>query len=116
MSNLSASSQLNILFEAALQAYERRTGIALAKHPLAKRLQKCDSVGSITAVLHEQTQAFKEFRGKEKAMKLLENVVSILHKLSASAKLGEVVGAVHVLGVVHLKELMESSIPLTLIS
>jgi len=109
MSDHSASSHLNVLFEAALQDYERQTGIALAKHPLAERLQECHSVESITAVLHEQTQAFNEFRGKEKVMKLLGNVVSILCKLSASAKHGEVIG------VVHLKALMGSSIRLTLI-
>jgi hypothetical protein len=79
----------------------------LAEHPLAERLQECDSVESITAVLHEQTQAFNRFRGKEKVMKLLKNAVSVLYKLSACAKLAEVIG------VVHLKALMGSSIRLT---
>jgi hypothetical protein len=107
MSDHSEPSHLKVLFEAALQDYERQTGIALAKHPLAERLQECDSVESITAVLHEQTQAFNEFR-KGKVMKLLKNAVSILYKLSACAKLGEVIG------VVHLKALMGSFIRLTL--
>ena len=109
MSHQSPSSHLKILFEAALQDYETQTGIALAKHSLAERLQQCDSVESITGVLYEQTQAFKDFRGKEKVVKLLNNAVSVLHKLSGCAKLGEVIG------VVHLKALMESSIRLTLI-
>jgi hypothetical protein len=109
MSDQSASSHLKVLFEAALQDYETQTGIALAKHPLAERLQECDSVESIIAVLHEQTQAFNEFRGKEKVVKLLKNTVSVLYKLSACAKLGEVTG------VVRLKALMGSSIRLTLI-
>ena len=95
MSDHSASSHLKVLFEAALRDYESQTGIALAKHPLAERLQECDSVESITAVLHEQTRAFSEFRGKEKAMNLLKNAVSVLYKLSACAKLGEVIGMVH---------------------
>src|SRR5712672_955327 len=106
-----SQSHLKVLFEAALQDYEGHTGIALANHPLAERLQECDSVDSITAVLHEQAQAFNQFRGKEKVMKLLENTVSILYKLSAYAKLGEVT----IIGVVHLKALMRSSICLTLI-
>jgi hypothetical protein len=109
MSDQSASSHLKVLFDAALQDYERQTGIALAKHPLAERLQECHSVESITTVLHEQTQAFNQFRGKEKLMKLLKNAASVLHKLSACAKLGEVIG------VVHLKTLMGCSIRLTLI-
>jgi len=102
------NDHLKILFEAALQDYETQTGIALAEHPLAERLQECHSVESIAAVLHEQTQAFDEFRGKEKVMKLLKNAVSVLYKLSACAKLGEVIG------VVHLKALIGSVISLTL--
>ena len=78
-----------------MQDYETKTGIALAKHPLAERLQECDSVESITAVLHVQTQAFEEFRGKEKVMKLLENAVSVLYKLSTGVKPGQVIGLVH---------------------
>jgi hypothetical protein len=109
MSDHSVLPHLNVLFEAALRDYERQTGITLAEHPLAERLQECDSVESITAVLYEQTQAFKEFRGKEKVVKLLKNAVSVLYNLSACAKLGEVIG------VVHLKALMGSSIRLTLI-
>jgi len=109
MSDQSASSHLKVLFEAALQDYERHTGIALAKHPLAERLQECHSVETITAVFHEQTQVFNEFRGKEKVIKLLKNAVSVLYRLSACAKLGELIG------VVNLKALMGSSTCLTLI-
>jgi hypothetical protein len=69
MTDQSASSHLQVLFEAALQDYEKKTGIALAEHPLADRLQNCDSVESVTAVLHEQTQAFSEFWGKDKVLK-----------------------------------------------
>ena len=107
MSDQSTSSHLKVLFEVALQAYETKTGIALVKHPLADRLQECHSVESITAVLHEQTQAFNQFRGKEKVIKLLKNAVSVLYKLSACAKLGEVID------VVHLKALMGSFVLLT---
>ena len=109
MSDQSASSHLKVLFETALQDYARQTGIALAKHPLAERLQECDSVESITAVLHEQTQAFNEFLGKEKIMKSVKNTVSVLCKLSACAKLGDVIG------MVHHKALAGCSIHLTLI-
>jgi hypothetical protein len=95
MTDQSELSHLQVLFEAALQDYERQTGIALPKHPLAERLQECDSVGSITAIFHEETQAFKEFRGKEKIMKSLQNAVSLLSNLAVCAKLGEVIGMVH---------------------
>jgi hypothetical protein len=109
MSDQSPPSHLKAIFEAALYDYERQTGIALARYPLTERLQGCDSVESITALLHEQTQAFNEFRGKEIVIKPLKNAVSILYKLSAHAKFGDLIG------VVHLKALVGSSIRLTLI-
>jgi hypothetical protein len=81
-----------VLFDAALQHYETQTGIALANHPLAEQLQNCHSVESITAVLREQTQAFSEFRGRDKILKPLKNVISVLHALSATADLGQAIG------------------------
>ena len=94
MSDQSASSHLQVLFEAALWDYEKKTGIALAKHPLADRLQNCDSVESVTAVLHEQTQAFSEFRGKDRVLKPVRKAVSVLCKLSATANFGQKIGLV----------------------
>jgi hypothetical protein len=94
MSDQSESSYLRELFEVALQDYEKQTGIALDKHPLAERLQDCDSVDSFTSVLREQTQAFGEFWGNDKIMKPFKNVVSTLYKLSAVANFGQVIGLV----------------------
>ena len=85
MSDLPESSHLQVLFDAALHDYEKQTGIALAKHPLAEQLQDCDSVDSYTTVLHEQTQTFKEFRGNDNVLRSLKVAVSVLHKLSAAA-------------------------------
>jgi hypothetical protein len=95
MTDNSPSSHLKVLFDAALRDYEAQTGIQLAKHPLAERLQECHSAESITAVLHEQTQAFNEFRGKDKVIKSLKNAASVLYQLSACAKFGELIGVVH---------------------
>ena len=94
MSDQPGPSRLQVLFEAALQDYERQTSIPLAKHPLAEQLQNCDSVESVTTVLREQTQAFSDFRGREKVMGLLKNAVSVLYKLSATANLGQAIGLV----------------------
>ena len=94
MSDQPGPSRLRVLFETALQDYEKQTGIVLANHPLAEHLQNCDSVESVTAVLREQTRAFSDFRGRDKIVKLLKNVVSVLHKLSATADLGEAIGLV----------------------
>jgi hypothetical protein len=94
MSDQSGPSHLQVLFEAALQDYEKQTGIILAEHPLAEQIRDCDSVESVTAVLREQTQAFSEFRGRDKFMKPLKNAVSALHKLSATTDLGQPIGLV----------------------
>ena len=94
MSDQSGSSRLQVVFEAALQDYEKQTGIALANHPLAEKLQNCDSVESVTAVLRDQTQAFSEFRGKDKVLKLLKHAISALYTLSAAADFGHAIGLV----------------------
>ena len=85
MTDQSGSSHLQVLFEAALQDYQEKTGIALAEHPLAEKLESCDSVESVTAVIHEQTQAFSKFWENDKALKPLKSVLSVLHTLSAAA-------------------------------
>jgi hypothetical protein len=94
MSHQPGSSHLQVLFRTALQDYEKQTGIELDKHPLAEQLQSCDSVESVTALLCEQTQAFSEFRGKDKALKPLKNAVLALYKLSEVADFGRSIGLV----------------------
>lgn len=79
-------------FESALQAYEKKAGVALAEHPLAVKLQSCDSVESITALLQGQAQAFSESRGSDRVMKSIKNTVSSLAKLSATACLAIDIG------------------------
>ena len=51
MTDHSASHRFQALFESALQAYESKTGITLAQHPLAVDLQDCHSVDDITTLL-----------------------------------------------------------------
>jgi hypothetical protein len=94
MTDQSRSSRLQVLFEAALQDYQNQTGIALDRHPLAERLQYCDSVESVTALLREQTQAFSEFQERDKILKPLKKAVSVLHKLSSTANFGQDIGLV----------------------
>jgi len=90
----SRSFRLHVLFEAALRDYEHQTGMALTKHPFAEQLQNCNSIESVTAVLCEQTQAFSDFRGRDKIMKPLTNSLSVLYQLSATAGLGQNFGLV----------------------
>ena len=94
MSTQSGSSHLRVLFEAALEDYKQQTGIELAKHPLAERLQDCNSVEVVTAILREQAQDFREFRDQDKVLKPLKKVLTVLHRLSSAANFGQDVGLV----------------------
>ena len=95
MSVPSTSARFRLLFDAALQDYQKQTGTNLIDHPLAKQLQSCDSVESITIFFREQAQAFTEFRGNDsRIMRPLKSAVSILDMLSTSTALGEAIGLV----------------------
>ena len=95
MGDQSQSSRFRALFDAALQDYQIQTGTALANHPLAEKLQHCDSIESITTVLEGQARAFSEFRGGDgRVMKSLKTVVSVLYTLSVGTDLGEAIGLV----------------------
>ena len=83
MSGHLGSSRYQELFVAAVHNYEMRTGIALIQHPLAEKLQNCDSVESVTAVLRENMQAFSGFRENDKVLRRVENAVSVLYQFSA---------------------------------
>ena len=87
MSDQSGPSQFQALFEAAFRDYERQTGQTLANHPLAEKLQSCNSVESVTTVLREQIESSSEIRGKDKVLKPLKNVLSVLHNLSSDSDL-----------------------------
>jgi hypothetical protein len=84
MSDLSGS-MLQLHFDTALRDYEKQTGMKLIEHPLARQLENCNSVDSITAVLQEQARAFSEFRrDDDKLMKPLKRVVHVLHAISTN--------------------------------
>jgi hypothetical protein len=85
MSDQPGSSRLRVLFDAALEDYKQQTCIELAKHPLAERLQDSNTVESVTAILCEQAQDFEKFREKDKVLKPLKKVLTVLHGLSSAA-------------------------------
>jgi hypothetical protein len=89
MAHQSQSAHFQALFESALQAYEKRTGVSLARHPLAIKLQNCDSVESVTDLLQDQARAFGDLQESDKIMKSIKATVSILSKLSSAAFLAD---------------------------
>ena len=83
------------LFEAALEDYKQQTGIELAQHPLARRLEDCNSVESVADVLREQAQDLDKLREKDKVLKPLKKVLTVLQILpSAAANFAQDVGLV----------------------
>ena len=64
--------------------YKQQTGVELAEHPLAGRLQDGNSVESVTAILCGQAQDFQKFREKDKVFKPLKKFLTVLHKVSSA--------------------------------
>jgi hypothetical protein len=86
----SLPSTFQILFDAALQDYKDKTGNTLTDHPIAKQLETCESVNSITAILQEQARSFREFRENDgKLMKALNSSVDVLCAPSISSVLND---------------------------
>ena len=53
MSDHSGLARLQVLFQASLKEYEKQMDITLAKHPLTKQFQHCDSVESVSAIFQD---------------------------------------------------------------
>ena len=83
MSDKSGSPRLHVLFQAALEDYEKQTGIKLTEHPLAERLQDISSVDDVTDILRIQATDLENFREKDKVLKPLKKVLTVLHIISS---------------------------------
>jgi len=85
MSHQSASN-FTALFESALEEYAGQTGKPWAEHPLAKQLEQCYSLESVSHVLEERAHAFTRSRGDDsRIVKSLKSVISILYTLSTNS-------------------------------
>jgi len=93
--NDSSSTRLQLLFDAALQSYEKQTGLKLIDHPLARQLENCHTADSVMDTLQHQAWANTGFREEDgKIMRSLKQVVHVLDALSTSTTLGEGIGLV----------------------
>ena len=94
MAHQSESTRFQALFEPALQAYEKMAGVSFAQHPLAIKLQSCDTVEAITGLFQDQAQAFGHLQGSDKIMKSIRITVPILSKISSAASFADAFGLV----------------------
>jgi hypothetical protein len=77
----------------ALREYEKKTGKPLLDHPLATKLQQCDSVDAIKAIFRGQAEAFRKFGDGDK--RLTECINLMVDVLSAfSDTIGVIAGIV----------------------
>jgi fungal STAND N-terminal Goodbye domain len=68
----------------ALDTYKKRTKNDLLAHPLAARLQTCNSPGAIIDVLQEQVQGLDQSRSSdERWSKWLDPTVNVLQAFSS---------------------------------
>ena len=89
----SSSSNFQSIFNASLQAYDNKTKNKLLEHPLAARLQSCDSPDAVLSVLQDLIQQLDQRRTSDDRLKnWLNPTVNVLYTFSGT--LGEGVGLV----------------------
>jgi hypothetical protein len=99
-----SSTGFQAILDASLDTYAKETGIDLAKHPSADKLQNCHSLEDVLRLLLERETAFKDYRDEHrKLIDCLRPVVQIIHKFSNI--LGEVAGLVSFGQRIHLLSL-----------
>ena len=96
MTDQSGSARFQALLESPLQEYEKKAGVPLAdsEDSLAVRIQRCQSIDDITALLQIKTQAFNDFRQRDRIFKSIKATVSILTPISAVASVADDAGLV----------------------
>jgi hypothetical protein len=83
MSSVPTSSNIQLIFDAALSDYSKQTGIDLSTYPFAQDLQDCRSADDLLNVLQDRAKQFQTYRdGNRKLINCLKPVVRILHTLS----------------------------------
>ena len=96
MTDQPGSVRFQALLDSALQEYEKRPGVTLAssEDSLAIQLQRCHSIDAITTLLQDKTQAFDDFRRRDRIFKSINATVSILTPISAFASAADGAGLV----------------------
>ncbi len=84
-----SSSNFQLIISNALDTYRKRTKKDLPTHPLATRLQACDTPAAILSILQEQVQGLDQSqRGDERWSKWLDPTVNVIFAFSATIGAG----------------------------
>ena len=74
-----SSSDYDVIFDNALKAYKTKTGKDLAKDPLLRRLETCNSPDSVISLLRQQIPGFDQSEiSDERFTKWVSPVVNVL--------------------------------------
>jgi hypothetical protein len=87
MADQMVSTHFQALFDSALQAYKRNTGITLAEHSLTAQLDRCSTVEDMTALLQRQAEAISDLQARHRIIKSIKTTVSILIPLHVAVGL-----------------------------
>jgi hypothetical protein len=88
-----STSNFNVIFDNALNAYKKKTKQDLTDHPLAAQLQACDSPAAILTIFQDQFDQFNR-SSDERLKKWMNPTINVLYAFSAT--LGEGVGLVNI--------------------
>ncbi len=95
-----SSSQVELILGAALSEYKKQTGRTLSDDGLSEKLQTCDSIDDVLAIIQQQAEAFDKFRGGDRRlMKWIGSSVDVLYKISDA--LGESLNLVRTRRPIH---------------
>ena len=108
-SSSSSSSNFQSVFNAALEAYEKKTKCKLLSHPFAAQLQSCDDpIGAILSVLQDIIQQFDHRRSSdERLTNWLNPTVNVLYAFSDF--IGQGVGLVSLHLAIFIESVIQSS-------
>jgi fungal STAND N-terminal Goodbye domain len=80
-----SSSNYKVIFDNALKAYKKKTGKDLAKDPLLRRLETCNSPDSVLDLLKDQIPGFDQSASSdEKLTKWVIPVVNVLYNFAST--------------------------------
>jgi hypothetical protein len=84
-----SSPKFQVVITNALDTYRKRTKKDLLTHPLAARLQDCDTPAAVLNILQEQVQGLDQSqRGDDRWSKWLDPTVNVLLTFSTTIEAG----------------------------
>ena len=82
---IASSSNYQVIFDNAIEAYQKKTKKDLRSHALLPKLESCDSPDAVLAVLKDQIPGFDQSRGTEDRLTTwLNPTIHVLYAFSAT--------------------------------